>query len=320
MEAAAGCITWPTPAEPALPQWAGAQPPRLAPQRPHVPRVSWVWLEIGELAAEFAALAAHSERSSCVHGGWRRTWARALRAHVRRSGPRRQGHTCRLVRSGPPLTLPSAAASAASCAIGRLVSQMPFSRPSNYGGGLSGATVDHYKTLLANEDTLALFAGRQPSSPTPMFHSPASWLRPISALTEPHGGARGIATSDTFRRLVARALARRSQPPGRTSSHCKHEPGRTAWPRSFAPPLARPLNSTTRRPRSCLWLLDKLADAAPALVSFVRAFYARQSEYLWRDEAGGCHRIRQGDGCEQARALLQLLRSPGDVGSTLAGR
>ena len=45
----------------------------------------------------------------------------------------------------------------------------------------------------------------------------------------------------------------------------------------------------------------------PSLVPFVRAFYARQSVYLWWDGAGACHRILQGDGCEQGDALAPAL-------------
>ena len=53
--------------------------------------------------------------------------------------------------------------------------------------------------------------------------------------------------------------------------------------------------------------LDKLAEVTPSLVPFVRAFYARQSVYLWWDGAGACHRILQGDGCEQGDALAPAL-------------
>ena len=53
--------------------------------------------------------------------------------------------------------------------------------------------------------------------------------------------------------------------------------------------------------------LDKLAEVTPSLVPFVRAFYARQSVVLWWDGAGACHRILQGDGCEQGNALAPAL-------------
>ena len=53
--------------------------------------------------------------------------------------------------------------------------------------------------------------------------------------------------------------------------------------------------------------LDKLAEVTPSLVPFVRAFYTRQSVYLWWDGAGACHRILQGDGCEQGDALAPAL-------------
>ena len=49
--------------------------------------------------------------------------------------------------------------------------------------------------------------------------------------------------------------------------------------------------------------LGKLAEVAPAVVPFLRCFSARTSTYLWWGDAGACHRISQGEGCEQGDAL-----------------
>ena len=83
------------------------------------------------------------------------------------------------------------------------------------------------------------------------------------------------------------------KPRGRTSSRCKHELGRTAWPLCFALPP-----SSTPQPPSCLLtgvaLMTRYPGrlpVTPSLVLFVRPLYAQQSVYLWWDGAGACHRI-----------------------------
>ena len=43
----------------------------------------------------------------------------------------------------------------------------------------------------------------------------------------------------------------------------------------------------------------------------MRSFYARTSTYLWWDDSGACHHIRQAEGCEQGDALAPALFSLG---------
>ena len=78
--------------------------------------------------------------------------------------------------------------------------------------GLSGASVEHYRLLLEDEEALELLA--HAASLLANADVPADVLRALAlsrltALSKPGGGVRGIATGDTLRRLVSRTLARR---------------------------------------------------------------------------------------------------------------
>ena len=77
--------------------------------------------------------------------------------------------------------------------------------------GLSGATAEHYKVLLDDEDGLSLLTaalellaqGRVPEA----IIDAISTAR-LTALSKPNGGVRGIATGEVLRRLTSRVLAR----------------------------------------------------------------------------------------------------------------
>ena len=78
--------------------------------------------------------------------------------------------------------------------------------------GLSGATAEHFKLLLDDGEALTLFTGALTQLAT--AHVPPEVLTAISqsrltALAKPGGGARGIATGDSLRRLTSRILARK---------------------------------------------------------------------------------------------------------------
>ncbi|CAE7301210.1 unnamed protein product [Symbiodinium natans] len=77
--------------------------------------------------------------------------------------------------------------------------------------GLSGAAVEHYRLLLEDEeamDLLAHAASLLANADAPAAVLQALALSRLTALSKPGGGVRGIATGDTLRRLVSRALAR----------------------------------------------------------------------------------------------------------------
>ena len=78
------------------------------------------------------------------------------------------------------------------------------------------------------------------------------------------------------------------------------------WSLTRKRPSSR-LTVAVRTPVSRAAFLRKLEEVAPALLPFVRGFYARQSVYLWWDSPGVCHRILQGEGCEQGDPLAPAL-------------
>ena len=216
----------------------------------------------------------------------------------------------------PPRSLPAAAIRLDAAAVADAL------RTAKKGtaAGLSGATVDHYKVLLADEATLALFSAAatklaNADVPEPILAALA--LARLTALQKPSGGVRGIATGDTFRRLVARTLyARRfdeaTRPyqfalQARAGTDCLAALLRAATELDPAATVVSLDGRCAYDSVSRAAFLDKLAEVTPSLVPFVRAFYARQSVYLWWDGAGACHRILQGDGCEQGDALAPCL-------------
>ena len=78
--------------------------------------------------------------------------------------------------------------------------------------GLSGASVEHYRMLLEDEEALDLLAHAayllaNADAPADVLRALA--LSRLTALSKPGGGVRGIATGDTLCRLVSRTLARR---------------------------------------------------------------------------------------------------------------
>ena len=78
--------------------------------------------------------------------------------------------------------------------------------------GLSGATAEHFRLLLDDGEALTLFTGALTQLAN--AHVPPEVLTAISqsrftALAKPGGGARGIATGDSLRRLTSRIWARK---------------------------------------------------------------------------------------------------------------
>ncbi|CAE7037427.1 unnamed protein product, partial [Symbiodinium natans] len=76
--------------------------------------------------------------------------------------------------------------------------------------GLSGARAEHYKVLLDQADALELLAEAATllaRADVPQEVAAGIALARMTAIQKPGGGVRGIATGDTFRRLVSRTLA-----------------------------------------------------------------------------------------------------------------
>ena len=146
----------------------------------------------------------------------------------------------------------------------------------------------------------------------------------MTALQKPDGRVRGIATGTSFRRLVARTLARQF---GKAVEA-------TCAPFQFALStragtdcVGHAIRAVTDANSMCTVLsidgigaydhvyrsamLAKLHEvpSLQGLLPFVRATYANPTSYVWEDEAGVQHRIIQAEGGEQGDPLMPLLFS-----------
>ena len=157
----------------------------------------------------------------------------------------------------------------------------------------------------------------------------------MTALQKPDGSVRGIATGTTFRRLVARTLAR--QFGKAVESVCA--PFQFALStRAGTDCVGHAIRAMTDADPECTVLsidgvgaydhvlrssfLAKLhsVPSLQGLLPFVRSIYARTSTCVWEDEAGLRHQIRQAEGGEQGGPLDALLFSLGLHDSLLAVR
>ena len=188
--------------------------------------------------------------------------------------------------------------------------------------GLSGARAEHYKVLLDQADALELLAEAATllaRADVPQEVAAGIALARMTAIQKPGGGVRGIATGDTFRRLVSRTLAashaatfdEATRPfQHALSTRAGMDDALTAKLRAALErdPQTTVVSLDGRSAYDCISraaFLHKLHEVAPALVPFARLFYGQASEYLWWDESGERHSIFQGEGCEHP-ALFAL--------------
>ena len=189
--------------------------------------------------------------------------------------------------------------------------------------GLSGATMEHYKVFLEDEEALHLFShaiNKLATADVPAHILAALARARLTALAKPGGGVRGIATGDAFRRLTSRALARHFA----TTFDMATRPYQFALQtRAGTDALAALLRaSTDLDPTATVVSLDgrsaydsvsraailtKVHEVAPSLLPFVHAFYGSPSVYYWYDGQGDLHEIRQGEGIEQGDSLAPAL-------------
>ena len=151
-------------------------------------------------------------------------------------------------------------------------------------------------------------------------------LEELTAFSKPDGGVRGIATGTSFRRLVAKTLARQF---GKVVES-------TCVPFQFALStragtdcVGHTIRAMTDDDPECTVLsidgigaydhilrsafLTKLHNvpALQGLLPFVRSIYARNTTYVWEDSEGERHPIVQAEGGEQGDPLMPLLFSLG---------
>ena len=195
--------------------------------------------------------------------------------------------------------------------------------------GPSGVTGAHLRVVLDSEsdsDAFTAFARTLAVCEVPHEIMKAIRLGRMTALRKPDGGVRCIVVGDFLRRLVARTLAQQFS---------KAVLEATA-PFQFVLSTKAGIEAVTHALQA-LTSLDEDGTVVSidgvgafdlisrnAMVSvlmamghgdtlwpFVRQFYGQPSSYLWEDDCGITHDIRQGEGGEQGDPPMPLLFSLG---------
>jgi len=174
-------------------------------------------------------------------------------------------------------------------------------------------------------DALATVAEKLAEGNVPPAVAQALAQARLTALQKPGGaGVQGIATGGTLRRLVARTLAQQF---GTAISRACAPYQFALSTRAGTDAAAHLLRAATDlRGDATIVALDGIgaydhvvraeffatllhnAALAP-LMPYARLFYAQDSTYVWYDDAGVAHEVRQGEGVEQGDALAPALFS-----------
>ena len=191
--------------------------------------------------------------------------------------------------------------------------------------GPSGTTGEHLKIILDDELCTELFCTaveKLSRGALPQEIAQAMRLGRLVALRKANGKVRGIVTGDLVRRLAARTLAQQLAPAfedacspfqyalsTRAGTECVAHALRAATqldPRATVLSIdgVGAFDHVARR--SMLGNLMRQREASAAL-PFVRLFYGQPSEYLWYDDAGTAHTIKQAEGGEQGDPLMPAL-------------
>jgi len=171
-------------------------------------------------------------------------------------------------------------------------------------------------------DALYKVAALLAKAEVPQIIVEAMRVSAMTALLKSNQRVRGISAADTFRRLVTKTVARQKQEVLRQA----------VWPNNFGlcdrsgtdcvAHMVRYL--TDEDPGKVVLSIDgvgafdhvsraRMFDSLLAdpdlqdLIPFVKQWYASPSQYIWRDDQGVAHEIRQGDGGEQGDALMPAL-------------
>ena len=186
-------------------------------------------------------------------------------------------------------------------------------------------TVEHLRILLDNTRDSRMFFRvceklAQGKVPDPIIA--AIRVGRMTGLRKPDGSVRGIVAGDVIRRLVARTIAQQLE---RTVEAATAPCQYALSTRSGCECIAHSLQGMCEMDHTWTVLsidgigafdqisraamLDGLLNVAGAgqVLPFVLMFYGAPSAYLWEDDAGVIHTIRQGEGGEQGDALMPLL-------------
>ena len=199
--------------------------------------------------------------------------------------------------------------------------------PSGSSAGPGGCSYEMFRVLLDDHEGLLLLTAAaedfaRGDVPEGIFS--AFMLATMTALQKREGGVRGIATGTSFRRLVAKTLARQFM----------EQVESTCAPFQFALSTRAGTDCvghairvvTERQPDMTVLSIDgigaydhvyrssmmsKLLDVPglQKLLPFVRKAYSQPSRYAWEDREGERHWIWQHEGGEQGDPLMPLLFS-----------
>ena len=191
--------------------------------------------------------------------------------------------------------------------------------------GPSGCTGEHLRVLLDDEHCAELLLGaarKLAIAQLPGAILPALRLGRMVALSKPSGDVRALVMGDAFRRLVARTLAQQLSTEFQRA--CAPFPFALST-KAGAEALVRVVRAATESDaqttilsvdgvgaydhisrQSMLSALASRPDLAGVL-PFASMFYGSPSTYLFYDERGIAHEVRQGEGGEQGDPLMPCL-------------
>ena len=196
-------------------------------------------------------------------------------------------------------------------------------------GGPSGMTAEHLRVVLDSPSCTSLLG--EAASQLAQGNIPEEVVRAIrlgrmTALQKPDGGVRCIVVGDVFRRVVARTIAQQFAKLGEAATHPFQYALSTRAGTECVTHIVQAMTSEDRE--ATIMSIDGIgaydlvsrnamfrgvADMVDGdkLVPFMRLFYGSPSTFLWEDDEGTVHHVRQGEGGEQGDPLMPLLISLG---------
>ena len=187
-------------------------------------------------------------------------------------------------------------------------------------------TAEHLRVLLDSPSCTSLLgeaASQLAQGNIPEEVVSAIRLGRMTALQKPDGGVRGIVVGDVFRRVVARTIAQQYAKLGEAATHPFQHALSTRAGTECVTHIVQAMTSEDRE--ATILSIDGIgaydivsrnamfrgvADMVK-LVPFMRLFYGSPSTFLWEDDEGTVHHVRQGEGGEQGDPLMPLLFSLG---------
>ena len=188
--------------------------------------------------------------------------------------------------------------------------------------GPSGATAEHYKIMLDDEESARfLYAAARALARAEIPPEILAGIRlgRLVTLRKANGRIRGLVMGDVFRRLTARTVAQQlSEPLQQACSPFQY----ALSTRAGTECVARAIRAATEMdPRTTLLSIDGVGafdhvaregmfrglrenPALSTALPFVRQFYGSDSLYLWYDDLGNAHEVRQAEGGEQGDPLM----------------